>query len=52
MYARCTTAQVIQQVNGELRVRGYGINLRKNMINMYVALVIVGSRHIPSCPGM
>jgi len=45
---RRTTVQVIQQVEGEFRVRGYGINLSKNTINWYLALGMVStSRFLP-----
>ncbi len=37
-----TTAQVIAQVKGEFRARGYGMTLSKNSINRYVALGMVG----------
>jgi hypothetical protein len=33
-----TTVQVIAQVEGEFRARGYGVTLSKNTINRYVAL--------------
>ena len=38
-----TTAQVIAQVKGELRARGYGVILSKNTINRYVALGMLGT---------
>jgi hypothetical protein len=38
-----TTAQVIAQVHGEFSARGYGVTLRKNTINRYVALGMVGT---------
>jgi len=36
---RRTAAQVIAQVEGEFRTRGYGVTLSKNTINRYVALL-------------
>jgi hypothetical protein len=38
-----TTAQVIAQVEGEFRARGYGVTLSKNTINWYVALGMLGT---------
>jgi hypothetical protein len=38
-----TTAQVIAQVEGEFRARGYGVTLSKNTINRYVALGMLGT---------
>jgi hypothetical protein len=38
-----TTAQVIAQVEGEFRARGYGVTLSKNTINWYVAHVMLGT---------
>jgi hypothetical protein len=35
--------QVIAQVKGEFRVRGYGVTLSKSTINRYVALGMVGT---------
>jgi hypothetical protein len=40
---RRTTAQVIAQVEGEFRARGYGVTLSKNTINRYVALCMLGT---------
>jgi hypothetical protein len=40
---RQTTVQVIVQVEGEFRARGYGVTLSKNTINRYVALGMVGT---------
>jgi hypothetical protein len=40
---RRTTAQVIAQVEGEFRARGYGVTLSKNTINRYVALGMLGT---------
>jgi hypothetical protein len=37
------TVQVIVQVEGEFRVRGYGVTLSKNTINRYVALNMIGT---------
>jgi hypothetical protein len=37
-----TTVQVIAQVEGEFRARGYGVTLSKNTINRYVALGMLG----------
>jgi hypothetical protein len=38
-----TTAQVIAQVEGEFRARGYGVTLSKNTINRYVAHGMLGT---------
>ncbi len=40
---RQTTVQVIAQVKGEFRARGYGVTLSKNTINRYVALNMIGT---------
>jgi len=40
---RQTTVQVIAQVEGEFRARGYGVTLSKNTINRYVALGMLGT---------
>jgi hypothetical protein len=40
---RQTTVQVIVQVQGEFRARGYGVTLSKNTINRYVALDMIGT---------
>ncbi len=40
---RRTTAQVIAQVEGEFRARGYGVTLSKNTINWYVPLGMLGT---------
>jgi hypothetical protein len=37
------TAQVIAQVEGEFRARGYGVTLSKNTINRYVAHGMLGT---------
>ncbi len=36
-----TTVQVIAQVEGEFRARGYGVALSKNTINWYIALNMI-----------
>jgi hypothetical protein len=43
MDVRCTTMQVIQQVNEEFRARGYCISLSIPTINRYIALGMVGT---------
>jgi len=43
MENRRMTAQVIAQVKGEFRARGYGVTLSKNTINRYVALDMLGT---------
>jgi hypothetical protein len=40
---RRQTKQVIAQVEGEFRVRGYGVSLSKNTINRYIQLGMVGT---------
>jgi hypothetical protein len=44
-----TTVQVIAQVEGEFRARGYGVTLSKNTINRYVARSW-HAWHVPSRP--
>ena len=43
MENRRTTTQVIAQLKGEFRARGYGVTLSKNTINRYVALGMLGT---------
>ena len=38
-----TTAQVIEQVEGEFRVRGFGVTLSKVTINLYVRKNMIGT---------
>jgi hypothetical protein len=40
---RCTTAEVIVQVKGEFRARGFPVTMSKPTINRYVALNMIGT---------